>query len=482
MKIRTRLFLVFAIMMATGIYSLVHWMQGEMKPRYMEAQEDTLVDFVQFLSTLITEHGIEIDQASESVQINPAFLQQSFRQLLQRQFSAHIYEIHKSHVDIRVYITDKTGKVVFDSDNDRDLHADYSQWRDVHRTLKGEYGARSSENDPLYPEGSIMYIAAPVMYQNDIIGVVSVGKPTRNAERFMGHLLDNISTVGLIIVVIALIIGLIIHGWLTLPLERLQQYASAVIKGERPQLPQLGNNEVGRVGHAMQAMREALDGKSYVSDYVQSLTHELKSPLASIRGASELLSEDMPGEDRDRFLKNIHNETQRMQDLIDRLLELASLEYRPSLEKYEDLNLQQLMNDVIESLLPYARTNHVELSCHIEPQLKVRGESFLLSQVFLNIIKNAIEHSPADSKVSIVSEVSENTRIVTICDNGSGIPDYAKQKVFDRFYSLPRPNGKKGSGLGLSFVREIAALHEIDVQIFNNPNGSGTCVRLVFHA
>jgi two-component system sensor histidine kinase CreC len=476
-KIRTRIFLAFAIMMAAGIYSLVHWMQDEMKPRYMEAQEDTLVDISQLLASMISAQAI--NRTDGKIHIDTRFIQSSFLELAQRKIDAQIYEIHKQQVDIRVYVTDIGGRVIFDSDNDRDLGVDYSQWRDVHLTLKGHYGARSSENDPLYMDGSIMYIAAPVLFDDEIVGVVSVGKPTRNAERFMEHLLNNISGVGFIIVIITLLIGLIIHNWLSRPLSLIQQYAEAVTKGERTTLPELGNNEIGEVGRALESMRLALDGKSYVSDYVQSLTHELKSPIAAIRGASELLNEDMPENDRRHFLGNIENETRRMQELVDRLLELASLEYRPGLDEIETINIDELLSDIVDSMSPIAQNHQVSISLKNGTNHQVSGNSFLLSKAITNMVKNAIEFSPADGEVSISAQQRENGLAITICDQGEGIPGYARDKIFERFYSLPRPGGRKGSGLGLSFVREIASLHHARVNISENPDADqtpGTCI------
>lgn len=476
MKIRTRILLVFAVMMAIGIFSLVRWMQGEMRPRYMEAQEDTLVDMSQLLASVISTQGVITD--NDEATLDTRFLQDSFNDLFRRKIDAQIYEIHKQHVDIRVYVTDKSGMVVFDSDGGRDLNADYSQWRDVYRTLKGEYGARSTDLDPLYPDGSIMYIASPVIHQGKIVGVVSVGKPTRNAERFMEHLLGNISSVGLIILVIATLVGLIINSWLSRPLLRLQQYADAVTNGERTSLPSLGNNEVGQVGQAMESMRIALDGKSYVSDYVQALTHELKSPIAAIQGASELLQEDMAEPDRQRFLANISSEIQRMQELVERLLDLASLEYRPSLELTENVDLNELIGDVASSLQPFARARKIDIKTPSNASFSTRGDAFLLGKALTNIIKNAIEFSPADSRIEIDLKKDGENLNLSICDQGDGIPDYARDRVFERFFSLPRPDGRKGSGLGLSFVKEIMALHHASVTIEDNPAAvnTGTCL------
>jgi two-component system sensor histidine kinase CreC len=486
MKIRTRIFLVFALIMAVGFFSLVRWMQGEMRPRYMEAQEDTLVDLSQMLASILSSEAVRV--SSNGAQIDSGYLQDSFNELMHRRLDAQIYQLNKQHVDIRVYVTDARGKVIFDSDDGRDLNADYSRWRDVHRTLQGEYGARSTDLDPIYPDGSIMYIAAPVMHEGEIIGVVSVGKPTRNAERFMEHLLGNMVTVGLLILAIAIVIALIVHAWLSRPLARLQHYAEAVTRGERTTLPVLGSNEVGLVGQAMESMRLALDGKTYVTDYVQALTHELKGPIAAIQGASELLQEDMPERDRLRFLNNIHNETARMQELIERLLDLAALEYRPELELSETVDLRELADDVVDSLRPLLQSRCVRLETQGDNPVVVRGDYFLLARALGNLLKNAIEFSPAEAVVSLILKNESGRAGLTVCDEGPGIPAYARERVFDRFFSMARPDGRKGSGLGLSFVREIATLHGARIELDSltaddltaGERRHGTCITLNF--
>lgn len=479
MKIRSRLFLVFIILMAVGLFSFVRWMQGEMRPRYMEAQEDALVDTANLLGSLLSTQAV--NEINGKLTIDTALLHDSVRQMLKRNPDAQIYEVHKQQIDMRIYVTDATGKVIFDSDAGRDLHADYSTWRDVSLTLKGEYGARSTDFDPMYTEGSTMYIAAPVIYNDEIIGVVSVGKPTRNAERFMEHLLDNISSVGLLILAVSLLIGLIVNGWISRPLSRLQQYANAVIRGERISLPPLGNNEMGDVGNAMESMRIALDGKSYVSDYVQSLTHEIKGPVSAILGAAELLDENMPANARQRFIGNIRSQAKRLQELVDRLLELATLEYRPKLENTDTFNVYSLLSEVCEAFAPLTEQQHKTLQLHADANLTIEADRFLLGKAVVNIVKNAIEFSAEGGVIEVHAFEQHEQLEIRVCDSGTGIPDYAKKRIFERFFSLARPAGEKGSGLGLSFVREIAALHHGRVEVRDNPAATqqpGTCISL----
>jgi two-component system sensor histidine kinase CreC len=367
--------------------------------------------------------------------------------------------------------------VLFDSDAGRDVGADYSQWRDVYLTLNGRYGARSSEFDPLFTGGSTMYIASPIRSHGALVGVVAVGKPTRNAERFMGHALENLRVVALLVVIATVLIGLVLHGWLSRPLRRLHDYAIAIRDGERQSLPKLGNNEVGQVGQAMDEMRQALDGKTYVNEYVQALTHELKSPLAAVRGAAELLEEEMPPAERQRFLRYVLDQTGRMQDLIDRLLELAALENRPAIEERDRIRLAPLLRDVRDSLQPIAASRQVSIRLAVEGDPTVSGEPFLLHKAVSNLLKNAVEFSPAGGEVEVTARTSARRVVVQVADQGPGIPDYARDKVYNRFYSLRRPDGRKGSGLGLSFVREIAALHKADLSL-QQGGGAGTIARL----
>ena len=194
MKIRTRIFVVFVLVTAAGVFGLVHWMQNELRPNYLQAQEDPLVDLVILLAVMIVEQGL-LDPKGQAAP-DTALLTRAFDRLAVRRLAARIYALEKTEVDIRVYVTDAGGRVLFDSTG-RDTGADYSQWRDVRLTLRGEYGARTTDGDPLFPDGSTMYVAAPITSGDVIVGAVSVGKPTRSAERFLDQSVDELALAGL---------------------------------------------------------------------------------------------------------------------------------------------------------------------------------------------------------------------------------------------------------------------------------------------
>jgi two-component system sensor histidine kinase CreC len=484
MQIRTRIFLVFAGVILLGFFALIHWLQDDLRPRYMEAQEDPLVDMAQVLAALVAEHSAVPGEGP--VRPDATALATVFPAVAARRFEAQIYGLIKDRIDVRVYVTDARGRVVFDSDEGRDLGRDYSRWLDVARTLRGVYGARTTKGDPIYPEGSVMYVAAPIERDGELIGVVSVGKPTRNAERFIYGAIRNLTAAGALAAAGAVGVALVLYLWVSRPLQQLTDYARAVQSGRRVALPRLGRNEISRVGEAMAQMRSALDGKAYIERYVQTLTHELKSPLAAIRGAAELLQEEMEPQDRNRFAGNIRSEVGRVQDLIDRLLELAAIENRTALERLEPVDLAAVARETIEAVRPLARTRGITIGIDlaVDTDLSsgptVSGDRFLLHQAVRNLLSNAIAFSPAGGTVRVQVACHPGGSELSVADSGPGVPGYARDRVFERFYSLPRPDGGRGTGLGLSFCQEIMALHGGEISLGPRPDQPGTLAVLRF--
>jgi len=224
---------------------------------------------------------------------------------------------------------------------------------------------------------------------------------------------------------------------------------------------------------AFEEMRVALEGKAYVERYTQALAHEFKAPLTAIRGAAELLGEDMPREERARFIANLRAESDRLQLIVDRLLELSALEARRAGTAMGPVDLAQVVHDVRDRSAGFASARRVSLAfAGGGGPVRVQGEKFLLAQAVGNLVQNAIEFSRAGGTVSVALQVGNGRAWVSVEDDGPGVPAYALEKVFDRFYSLPRPDtGRKSSGLGLSIVREIARLHGGGVTLENRSVG-----------
>jgi two-component system sensor histidine kinase CreC len=402
---------------------------------------------------------------------------------------AKIFEIEKTSVDLHVYVTDRNGIVLFDSTG-RDVGKDYRAWRDVQLTLTGAYGARTSLLDPSDPESAVMYVGAAIRERRgergsgasivageDIVGMVAVGKPVNAINPFIATARQKVLLVGAIAVVAFALLLLIATVWLVRPFGLVRDVWSAVRREGGTPLA-LARRLLHAVRTAFAEARDTLAGRSYVDEYVQTLAHELKSPLAAIRGAAELLREPMPEDTRNKFTGNIEEQTRRAQSMIDRLLELSNLERRGALERSEEVDLVALVRAVSDELLPAAETKRVRLAFDLPARAVASGDPFLLHRALANLLRNATEFSPAEGSIEIALEQQRNRWELSVRDHGPGLPAYAVGRVFDRFYSLPRPDtGRKSTGLGLAFVKEVAALHGGSVSLDNHPQG-GALARL----
>ncbi|HBD08893.1 MAG TPA: two-component system sensor histidine kinase CreC [Syntrophobacteraceae bacterium] len=461
MKLGTRIFIAYLLIFAACFTYPIDRIARDLRTRYVEGIEDPLVDHANILAALV---GTEMEDG----RFDPDHLYRVFEHAYGRVLSARLYDLLKTRVDLRVYITDRAGRITFDSENRGTLGADYSNWRDVWLTLQGSYGARSTRQDPQDPATTVLYVAAPIVVHGQIAGVLTVAKPTTNVNSFLKVAQPRIVRIGVFSAAAAIFLSLIVSFWITRPIRRLTQYAHDVREGKRVKLPKLGRSELSDMAMAFERMREALEGKKYVEQYVQTLTHEIKSPLSAILGAAELLEEDMPLEKRAQFLGNLRTETHRIQDLVDRMLKLSELENKRMLERVERISFAALVRTVLESkeALLSQKSLHVELD--LDEELFVKGDSFLLHQAVSNLIQNAIDFSPAHGRIAITLQTNGKALDLMVEDEGPGIPEYAREKVFDKFFSLERPDtGKKSTGLGLNLVREVAHLHGGAIRLEN---------------
>ncbi len=475
MKIGLRIFLGYFLIVAVAALLLARVFLAEVKPGVRQAMEDTLVDSANVLAELATDDFLagRIDNGRFAGRI---------RALGRRDLGAEIWGFDKRATQYRVYVTDASGTVVFDSQG-RDVGKDYSRWNDVYLTLRGRYGARSSPETPGDPASTVMHVAAPIRDDSGaIVGVLTVAKPNRTIEPFIARSQQVVLRWGLLLLGVALAVGMFAAGWLSRQLQGLQRYAKAVTDGERATPPR-ASGEFQALGEALETMRGRLEGKQYVEQYVHALTHEMKSPLAAIRGSAELLEEGTSGRapdgvpmsdaDRHRFAARIRRQSERLALMIDKLLALAAVEHRQQLDAPRPLDAGDLLDEALEAARPGLDLAGVE--CRAErpvPALTVRGDAFLLRQALVNLMENAADFAPRGSGVGLKAFVEGATCVFEVSDRGPGIPGYALERVFERFYSLARPDGgSRSSGLGLCFVAEVAALHGGGVALSNREGG-----------
>ncbi|MDH5785542.1 MAG: two-component system sensor histidine kinase CreC [Chromatiales bacterium] len=464
MNLSVRIFLGYFLLLGLAVWFVMRTFNAELVPGMRQSLEEVLVDSANLIAEIVRDEVA----AGEIADGRFAGAMEAF---VDRHLEARIWFLKKRDPNLIVYITDKNGIVIYDS-RGRDLGSDYSRWNDVYLTLHGEYGARTTRDDENDPYSSVMYVAAPIRHAGEIIGVVTVAKPSVTVQPFVERARRNIEEKGILLLLGAITVGFFITYWLTFSIRKLTDYAQAVRSGKRVAVPRLREKELAQLAGAMEAMRSELEGKDYVEHYLHTLTHELKSPLAAIRGAAELLDEEMALEDRRRFVANIRNESERLQQVVEQLLGLAALEKRQGLEQVEAIDISKLLRQLCEDKTAMLQPKGIKFETDFAQSAVIAGERFLIQQALSNLIDNAIAFSPQGGEISLTTQIMGNRCEITITDQGPGIPDYARERVFDRFYSLPRPDGSaRSSGLGLSFVKEVALLHGGEVKLLNGESG-----------
>jgi two-component system sensor histidine kinase CreC len=466
MTARTRIFVGILLVYALGVGVLMWRLLADIDPRYRESAEESLVETAHLMAAMVEQ------RSGSGVPLDTAWLEPLFRDLYARRFAADIFGIRKESIELRATVVDARGIVLFDSLG-RHEGKDFSQWRDVKLALQGQYGARTSADIDGDANTSVMVVAVPIRIDGRIVGAVSMAKPALSFGQFIEAARRKTLMVGLTSVVAVLLLVVIVSAWLVRPFGLLSDYFRYVRRERKLSLPWLGRRALGTLGAAYDEMRDALAGRHYVADYVQTLTHELKSPLSAIRGAAELLREPgMPEADRERFIANVGRETQRIQELVDRMMELTALERRRTLGPTEPVLLRPLLHDLATSAESAGAPRQLRVQLHEGSDATVDGDPLLLRRAVGNLLDNALDFSPAGATIEVALTRKGSRVEVSIRDHGPGIPDFADAKVFEKFFSLARPhNSRKSTGLGLAFVKEIAELHRGRVTLHNAEGG-----------
>ena len=453
MKIRTAIFGVYVSASAVGFAVLMSLVLRDVRLRYVESMRRTMGDTASFLAVFASEGS-------------PA----------ERDWSRRLAALPSKADLLRVFASDPTGRVTFDSAEGRDVGHVYP-W-----PMTGG-GPVASENYTVANVAEVdgeLRVRAAVRRGGELIGWVGVGRPLTTITAGVNQARWRLGVYAGVIATVMLAAGWWLSARLTRSLERLTAHAEAVRDGRPTLLPKSRAQEVAALARAFDEMRTALDGKAYIERYTQALAHELKAPLSSIKGAAELLGEDLPAAERARFLGNLRAETQRIQGIVDRLLELAALEARRGRLAAASVDLRAVAVQIVAGAGAAAAARRVTLRLADGSPTPVNGEASLLGVAISNLVQNALEFSPAGGTVTVAVSATGGWARVVVEDGGPGVPDYALARVGERFYSLPRPDtGRKSTGLGLSIVTEIARLHGGEFRLVNRAEGGARAELLV---
>nr|WP_299037945.1 two-component system sensor histidine kinase CreC [uncultured Psychrobacter sp.] len=500
-------FAVALILIVSGIVVFTQLFE-HVKPTAQQVIEDTLLDTSKMIAANLQEpvQSGQISNTAYQQQLDSAFIAQpaSFKDhSIKSKTAKTAYNLdnepeykQKTASSFRLYVTNSQGIVLYDSlpASDDAEGADYSRWNDVYLTLRGQYGARSTPDTNSTRGSSIMYVAQPIKDDlGHLIGVVSVGKPVDSVLPYLDNTRQRMLITTLLISIVSLILAGLVAWWLQQSISLVTRYTSALAEDTKKPYFYLAH-ELNSLTDTIESMKHRLENRAYVSDYVHTLTHELKSPLTAIRASGELLEDDnLDLDDRQMLSQAIGEQSIKMQQLIDRLLLLAKVEQPTfrlnrqaisltpiltSLIKDSSVKVQQRHLTPIKLLIDHKQINHIAAEQVYSPALlaktTVAADRFWLVQALQNVLDNAIYF--ASNEVSIEVTTAQNSVTIDILNDGQPLPDYAIAKAFDRYFSLshqkqsPQASGntlKKGTGLGLTLVKQVIEHHGGSISINN---------------
>jgi two-component system sensor histidine kinase CreC len=392
--------------------------------------------------------------------------------------------------NLAIYVTDKDGLLVLDS-RGLTLGKDMRDANEVESALSGvtdstsvvmeeAAGSKKARGAVIeyFLKSRFLNASNPIYGNNgEIIGTVVVVAPLID---LMGesYLLRFI----FYIFVISLLFGFLGSYRISRNINRIQKYTSNLFGGEDVLMPDL-NNQFNKLARTIRDARADVELKDDVEQYIDTLAHELRTPITGIQLTAENLLTPMSDKQRKRFVENILESNRHMDVLVNRLLELSRIERREALKNVEILNIKEAVNTVLNapSRVKTILDKDLNIDIQISSNATLNGEKILLEQAIGNIVNNALDFSPASGKITMKASQTNSAISIIVLDDGPGIPPQVINKLFTRFFSVTRPDtGTRGNGLGLRFVRKIMKLHGGEVSLQNRFIQQGAEARLRF--
>jgi signal transduction histidine kinase len=392
-----------------------------------------------------------------------------------------------NELHLRITVIDKQGKVLADSERDPALMENHGNRVEFIEAVEKGLGESTRLSGTLnFP---MKYVAVRVADDNEIVGVVRIAVPLTEVQLELRPLYRAVILGAVAAICIAAIIAYLMARSISFPISRMRKTVEQIAKGEfseSERVPVEGNDELADLASAFNTMADELQNKierlrqldKVRTDFVANVSHELKTPLTSIRGFVETL-EDGAINDKDnarRFLAIIKKHAQRLDSIIEDLLRLSELESGGRIETSQ-VNLKGLIDEIVMGFGHALSAKKQNLTVTAAGDFTITGDRDKLEQVFVNLIDNAIKYTKQGGQIEVNLAQADDVVMVAVEDNGIGIPKDDVERVFERFYRVDKAHSREvgGTGLGLSIAKHIVLAHNGQIRI-ESELGRGTKV------
>ncbi len=328
---------------------------------------------------------------------------------------------------------------------------------------------------------STAYFASPITFEGNTICILEFIYPMSLLESLISGVANILFIGAFIFAVLMTLISIYIASKLTKPINKLAAAANNYANRIFTPVEIKGSDEISLLSRSFNAMGIQL--QDYIQrqkQFVSNVSHELRTPLTAIKGYSELLADEIGDRpDLKKAVFHLKNESDRLAKLVEEVLTLSRLEKGREEFHLDRLNLSDLIKDTTEKMLLRAQKYEIKIVSDIKPEVYVRGDKEKLVRVIVNLLDNAFKYSPPGSAVRVSLYEEKDEAILMVVDQGIGIPEKDRLKVFDRFYRAENAHSISGTGLGLSIVKHIVDAHSGSIELTEGvEGGTAAIVRL----
>lgn len=388
---------------------------------------------------------------------------------------------YAKQINARILFTNIDGRVIVDSAPSKEFEGkSIKMYPDIKEALSGK---SSTSIHNISDVGWAMYTAVPVISKNNVVGAILISSSIDNVIDLLNsikyRMIYTFSGIGVLVGFLSLLVA----SFITNPLKRLTEAANILSQGKLDyKVDVKSKDEIGKLANAFNKMSYSLmkideERKRFVSD----ASHELKTPLASVKALIESLinsrSQDIAF--YKEILQDVNGEIDRMTRLVNDLLELARLDKIKS-PRIKRVEVSEVISDVIDSLAPLAESKNVNLTFNGKEKVFAEVDPDRFYRMAYNIVENGIKYTHEGGNVLVGLDEDEDNIYLAISDNGIGISEEVLPKIFDRFARGDTARSKKngGFGLGLAIAKEIIDMHEGKVTV-ESKVGEGTTFKIV---
>lgn len=368
-------------------------------------------------------------------------------------------DVFFQQTNAEVQILDLKGNILMDSIGVIEINIDEAL--DFQKALKGEKGAWIGNVD--YDDSNVMAISYPLRSDGNIIGILRFITSMRETNKTIRDISYTLIFIGLVAVFIAGVVAVTLANSIIKPVEEVTKVAEKMADGDLNVRSQKSyDDEIGKLSDTLNYMAEELIKKDQLkNDFISSVSHELRTPLTSIKGwAITLKSEDLEG---NPVLKDgldiIENESDRLSSMVEELLDFSKFASgRITLNK-SCVDIKEVISYVGNQFKPRASERNIEFNIYCENKLpNIEIDENRIKQVLVNLLDNAMKFTQDEGNIFLVAKLEKEFIVISIEDNGCGIPEEDLPYVKEKFYK--GKSSKSKNGLGLSICDEIVALHE----------------------